>query len=149
MMPSSKPALLILNAVSKAHRDQIAAHFDVHYAPKPADFEPAIAAAGDRIEVVLSTGSVGMTAAHIDALPRLKLIHALGVGYENIDIHHAKQRGIATSNGAGMNATCVADHTMALILAMIRNVPQFDQQMRQGQWRSAALPLPTSGVRHH
>lgn len=145
-MPSSKPAVLILNPVSEAHRNQIAEHFEVHFAPTPEQLEQTIAAVGDRIEIAMSIGSIGITAAQIDALPNLKLVHALGVGYEKIDVTHAKQRGIATSNGAGTNDTCVADHTMALILAVIRNVPQLDQLTRKGFWRTdIPWPLHVSG----
>jgi len=145
-MPSPKPALIIFNPVSQAHREQIAEHFEVLYAPTPELAAETIAAAADRIEVALSIGSIGLTAAQIDALPKLKLAHALGVGYEKIDVAHAKKRGIATSNGAGTNDTCVADHTMALILAMIRNVPQLDQLTRKGFWRTEIpWPLHVSG----
>jgi lactate dehydrogenase-like 2-hydroxyacid dehydrogenase len=65
------------------------------------------------------------------------------VGFENIDIAHARQRGLALANGAGTNDDCVADHAFALLLAVVRNVPQLDAQCRQGLWRDA-LPLPAS-----
>jgi len=145
-MSSAKPALLIATQLSESYRNQIAEHFDVLFAPQPEQLAQTIAAEGDRIEVVISIGTVGFTAAQIDALPKLKRVHALGVGYEKIDVAHAKQRGLATSNGAGTNDTCVADHTMALILAVIRNIPQLDQLTRKGFWRTdIPQPLHVSG----
>ena len=49
-----------------------------------------IASDGPRIRAVLTIGTIGLTAAEIDAMPALELVCALGVGYENIDVEHAR-----------------------------------------------------------
>jgi D-3-phosphoglycerate dehydrogenase / 2-oxoglutarate reductase len=139
-MTPPAPVLLILNPMADAHRDAIAAVYDVIYAPDPAQRAAAIARDGARIEAVLTIGSIGLTAAEIDAMPRLSLVCALGAGYENIAVAHARSRGIVVANGAGTNDDCVADHAMALLLAAVRAIPQFDRACRAGVWRSE---LPT------
>jgi D-3-phosphoglycerate dehydrogenase len=139
-MTSPAPVLLILNPMADAHRDAIAAVYDVIYAPGSTPRAEAIARDGARIEAVLTIGSIGLTAAEIDAMPRLSLVCALGAGYENIAVAHAKSRGIVVANGAGTNDDCVADHAMALLLAAVRAIPQFDRACRAGVWRSE---LPT------
>jgi len=142
-MPSLRPKLLVLNYMADVHQAMITPFFDLIYAPT-ADLRAAhVAADGPAIQVVLTIGSVGLTAAEMDAMPALQLVCALGVGFENIDLAHARARGLVLANGAGTNDDCVADHAMALLLAVVRNVPKLDQQCRQGLWRDA-LPLPAS-----
>lgn len=125
------------------HQALLAPHFEVVYAPTAALRAAHVASDGAAIRVVLTIGSVGLTAAEMDALPALEIVCALGVGFENIDIAHARARGLALANGAGTNDDCVADHAFALLLAVVRNVPRLDAQCRQGLWRDV-LPLPAS-----
>jgi len=139
-MTAHKPLLLVLNPLSQAHRDAIAEHHDLVYAPDAAQRSAAVAAHGAAVDAVLTIGSIGLRADEIDAMPRLSLVCALGAGYENVAIDHAKARGIVVANGAGTNDDCVADHAMALLLAAVRAVPRFDRACRDGVWRDA---LPT------
>ena len=77
----------------------------------------------------------------MDALLQLQLVCALGAGYENIDLAHARGCGIALANGAGTNDDCVADHAFGLLIATVRGIVQLDARTREGVWRTA-LPLP-------
>jgi len=140
-MPSSLPLLIIMNPVTQADRDQIAQHFEVIFAPTPEQYAPAVAAHAARVDIVMTIGAIGLTAAQIDALPNLKMIYSMGAGYEKIDLAHARLRGVKVANGAGTNDTCVADHAMGLMIAIIRGIPRLDQLTRQGVWRTQ-LPLP-------
>lgn len=140
-MQPSKPLLIIMNPVTQADRDQIAQHFEVIFAPTPEQYEQAVAEHAPRVDIVMTIGAIGLTAAQIDALPNLKLVYSMGAGYEKIDIAHAKQRGVQVANGAGTNDSCVADHAMGLMIAIIRGIPRLDQLTRQGVWRTQ-LPLP-------
>lgn len=136
-----KPVLLALMFLSEEHRAQMAQVFEVIYAPDAAQAADAIAAHGERIGVVLTIGATGLSESQIDALPRVSLICALGAGYENIAVAHAKARGIVVANGAGTNDDCVADHAFGLLIAAVRGIPKLDVATRQGVWRTA-LPLP-------
>jgi lactate dehydrogenase-like 2-hydroxyacid dehydrogenase len=139
-MAGMKPLLLILNPTSPEALATIAQRFETLYAPDDARRAAAIAERGAALQAVLTIGSTGLTAAEIDAMPRLTLICVLGAGHENVDVVHAKARGIVVANGAGTNDDCVADHAMALLLASVRAVPQFDRACRAGVWRTA-LPV--------
>ncbi len=139
-MAGMKPSLLVLTPLSPAALDEIAAHFDAVYAPDDARRAAAIAEPGADFRAVLTIGSTGLTAAEIDALPRLEIVCVLGAGYENVDVARARARGIVVATGAGTNDDCVADHAMALLLAAVRGVPQFDRACRAGVWRTA-LPV--------
>lgn len=140
-MPLPKPLLIIMNPVTQSDRDQIAGHFDVIFAPTPEQYAPAVADHAARVEVVMTIGAIGFTADQIDALPNLKMVYSMGAGYEKIDLDHARRRGIKVANGAGTNDSCVADHAMGLMIAVIRGIPRLDQLTRQGVWRTQ-LPLP-------
>jgi len=137
---SAPPVLLVLNPMSEAHRDAIGATYELVYAPDATQRAAAIAREGARAAAVLTIGSIGLSAAEIDAMPALSLVCALGAGYENIAVDHAKSRGIVVANGANTNDDCVADHAMALLLAAVRAIPQLDRACRAGIWRTE---LPT------
>ena len=135
-----KPVLLVLIALSDESVALLNARFTLHYAPGAARRAAAVEAHGPLVDVVLTTGTEGLRADEVDAMPRLSLVCALGAGYENLPLDHARARGIALANGAGTNDDCVADHAMALLLAVVRAVPQQDRACRDGVWRDA---LPT------
>lgn len=80
-------------------------------------------------------GAGPITAAHLDAAPRLQLIARYGVGVDAVDRSEAARRGIAVTNTPGANSGAVADHTLALILAALRRVTAGDRRVRRGDWR--------------
>ena len=90
---------------------------------------------------MLTIGSIGLSAAQMQRMPALRLVCALGAGYENIDVAHAQAHGIAVGNGAGTNDDCVADHAMGLLIASVRGLVRLDRATRDGVWRTA-MPLP-------
>lgn len=135
-----KPSLLILIRLNDTSRASIANTFDATYAPDQASRATAIAKRGGDFQAVLTNGTTGLTSAEIDQMKQLELVSALGAGYENIAVDHARARDIMLVNGAGTNADCVADHAFALLLAVVRDVPQLDGATRQGAWRDT-LPM--------
>ena len=64
----------------------------------------------------------------------LKLIANYGAGVDHIDVHTARQRGILVSNTPGVLTDDTADMTMALILAVLRRIPEGLAEMQAGQW---------------
>ena len=133
-------ALLLITHLSPAHRAQIAQHFDVLYAPTPAEREAALSAHGARIRAVLTIGALELPTADVARMPALSLVCCLGAGYERLDLADLKQRQVVVANGAGTNDRCVADHAMALMLAIMRNVRVMDRACRAGQWRTGMQP---------
>ena len=139
-----QPALLVLNFNTEAHLRQMAQafpSFDLLYAPDASQCEATLAEHGARIQAVLTIGSIGLSAAQMQRMPALRLVCALGAGYENIDVAHAQAHGSAVGNGAGTNDDCVADHAMGLLIASVRGLVRLDRATRDGVWRTA-MPLP-------
>jgi hypothetical protein len=139
----SRPLLLLLVALAEDFKALLHERFELIDAPTAALRAAAIAARGAEIELVLTNGATGLRADEMDAMPRLRLAAAQGAGYETLDVAAAKARGIAVCNGAGTNDSCVADHTLALLLASVRALPQQDRALRAGAWRDE-LPLRPS-----
>ncbi len=68
----------------------------------------------------------------IDAAPRLKLVQKIGVGVNTIDLERARARNIAVCNMPGTNSRAVAEHTLGLMLAVLRQIRRFDGDTRSG-----------------
>ncbi|MDN4543805.1 2-hydroxyacid dehydrogenase [Pseudomonas sp. C32] len=114
--------------------------FHLILAPTPSERAEAIARHASQIDAVLTRGPLGLYADEIAALPNLKIICVIGAGYEHVDLKAAADRGITVTNGAGVNASSVADHAMALLLALVRDVPRCDAAVRRGEWPKIMRP---------
>ena len=114
--------------------------FELILAPTQALRAQSIAEHGARINAVLTRGPLGLFADEMAALPQLEIICVIGAGYEKVDLHAAAQRGIVVTNGAGANAAPVADHAMALLLSLVRDIPRADASVRRGEWRKLTRP---------
>jgi D-3-phosphoglycerate dehydrogenase len=88
----------------------------------------------DAEAVINIRASSRFTKSLFGACPRLRLISVWGTGTDNIDLEAASRHGVTVCNTAGVNASAVAEHTLALILAVARRIPQNDRQMREGGW---------------
>ena len=75
-----------------------------------------------------------VTAALIDAAPRMRVIARAGTGVDNVDVSAASARGIVVMNAPGANSVSVAELAMALILSLARHVPAADAAMKQARW---------------
>ena len=62
----------------------------------------------------------------------LKLIVRFGAGYDTVDLMSATEFGIAVANAPGANASAVAEHTLALMMSVLRNVTRYDRELRAG-----------------
>jgi D-3-phosphoglycerate dehydrogenase / 2-oxoglutarate reductase len=71
--------------------------------------------------------------------PELRVVGRAGVGVDNIDLIAATERGVAVLNAPAGNTVSAAELTMALVLAMVRKVPEADASMRRGEWARSKL----------
>ncbi|HEY1403421.1 MAG TPA: hydroxyacid dehydrogenase, partial [Pyrinomonadaceae bacterium] len=75
-----------------------------------------------------------VTAAVMDEAVRLRAIGRAGVGVDNIDVPAATSRGIIVMNAPDGNTMTTAEHTLALLLALARRVPQAHASLQDGKW---------------
>ncbi len=83
--------------------------------------------------LILRSGTK-VTADVIEAADRLKIIGRAGVGVENIDVDAASQRGIVVMNTPGGNNVTTGEHTISLMMALARHIPQAVASVKSGKW---------------
>ncbi|HEY5976759.1 MAG TPA: phosphoglycerate dehydrogenase [Solirubrobacterales bacterium] len=107
-------------------------NFDVELGLDMSDEELREAIGG--YDAILIRSATKMTADLIDAGQRLKVIGRAGTGVDNVDIPAATRRGVIVANAPESNSVAAAEHTLALMLSLCRNVPQAHGSLTGGQW---------------
>ena len=92
------------------------------------------------IGAVVSTDP--FTAAVIAGAPDLRVISRVGVGYDSIDVDAASAAGVQIATTPGGNERVVADHTLALVLALLRRVTELERDVRNGGWNRTGRFMP-------
>jgi len=108
------------------------AEFTVDVSLKLSEAE-IIAIAGEYQAMVVRS-ETKITKGILEAAGQLKVIGRAGVGVDNIDVDYATKKGVLVINAPDGNTISACEHTMALMLALARFVPQADQSLRQHQW---------------
>ena len=98
--------------------------------------EEAVEAASQAISIVVRSHS-RITAEVLDLMPELKAVGRPGAGVENVDVDAAAARGVEIINVPGGNAPAVAEHTLALMLALSRKLFLVAPALREGEWLKA------------
>ncbi len=129
--------ILVLDGLHPAGLDLLRREprFDVaeRRALSPADLPAAVADA----DALLVRSATKVTDAVMAAAPRLKVIGRPGAGVDNIDTEAAARRGIVVLSTPGANAEATAEHTIALLFALARHVPQAFASLQAGRWERA------------
>jgi D-3-phosphoglycerate dehydrogenase / 2-oxoglutarate reductase len=90
-------------------------------------------------DALIVRSAVDVNAQIMRAAQKLRVIGRAGVGVDNIDLEAATKAGIAVMNTPGANAVAVAEHTLALMLALARHIPRADSTTRAGKWEKKSL----------
>src|SRR5271157_3126050 len=90
-------------------------------------------------DALLVRSAVQVNAAVLEKAPKLRVIGRAGVGVDNVDLDAATEAGVLVMNTPGGNAVSVAEHTLALMLAMARRIPQASASTRAGKWEKKKL----------
>jgi D-3-phosphoglycerate dehydrogenase / 2-oxoglutarate reductase len=88
-------------------------------------------------DAILIRSATQMTPELIELADNLKVIGRAGTGVDNVDIPAATRRGIIVANAPESNSVAAAEHTLALALALFRNVPQAHRSLVEGRWDRA------------
>ncbi len=140
----SKPDLLLPGAYPAWDLEALAETFALHRLWEAADTQAFLRDIGPRVRAVATRGDLGANAALMNALPALEIIACYGVGTDAIDLGLARSRGIAVTNTPDVLTNDVADMALALILAVLRRIPQGDAWVRSGEWAKGSMPLVSS-----
>jgi D-3-phosphoglycerate dehydrogenase / 2-oxoglutarate reductase len=136
---SDRRRVLVRETIADAGVKLLRAHFDVDV-----DADSELAEVIDRYDGIVIRSATKLTADLIERAGRLKVIGRAGVGVDNVDVGAATRRGIVVANAPDSTVVSAAEHTVGLLLALSRNIPQAHAALKQGRWersRWAGLEL--------
>ncbi|MBI2460211.1 MAG: phosphoglycerate dehydrogenase [Candidatus Rokubacteria bacterium] len=123
-----------------AHRRLAALGEVIIYGERGAEVEAELIRRIGDAEVVLNIRAYArFTEAVFGACPRLRLISIWGTGVDNVDLAAAARHGVTVTNTPEVNADAVAEHALALMLALARRVPAMDRAVKAGEWPRGLL----------
>jgi D-3-phosphoglycerate dehydrogenase len=128
----ARAKVLVKEKIGDSGIDLLREHFDVDLGIDWSD-EQFLERIGEYDGIVIRSATK-MTAELIEKATNLKAIGRAGVGVDNVDVAAATKRGIVVANAPESNVVTAAEHTMALLLALARNVPQAYASLIEGRW---------------
>jgi D-3-phosphoglycerate dehydrogenase / 2-oxoglutarate reductase len=108
-------------------RHDVDVDFDADLGSRIADYDALIVRSATKV-----------TADVIDRADRLRVIGRAGVGVDNVDLAAATRRGIVVANAPESTVVSAAEHTIGLLVALVRNIPQAHAALKQGRWERRA-----------
>jgi D-3-phosphoglycerate dehydrogenase / 2-oxoglutarate reductase len=126
------PRVLVKEKIAEAGVEMLRADFDVELG---LDWDlPELERRIADFDAILIRSATKMTAELIARADRLKVIGRAGTGVDNVDMAAATKRGIIVANAPESNSIAAAEHTLALALALCRNIPQAHASLVAGEW---------------
>jgi len=129
------PKILVADPLAEDGLDRLRRAGEVTVVSKLA--EPDLVERIPAFDALVVRSETRVTAPIIEAGARLRVIGRAGVGVDNIDVAAATRRGILVVNAPRGNIVAAAEHTMALLFALARWVPQADASVKRGEWTRA------------
>ena len=142
----NKLRVLVREPIAEAGVDYLRERFDVDV-DSNGDLSAKI---GDYDGIVIRSATK-LTADVLKHADRLKVIGRAGVGVDNVDVEAATRHGIVVANAPESTVTSAAEHTIGLLVALARNIPQAHAALKQGRWERSTwggieLEAKTLGV---
>ncbi len=125
----SRAKVLVREKIADAGIDLLRERFDVDV-----DSNGDLAGKIGDYDAIVIRSATKLTADLIERAERLKVIGRAGVGVDNVDVEAATRRGIVVANAPESTVTSAAEHTIGLLVALARNIPQAHAALKQGRW---------------
>jgi len=126
---SDRPRILVREPIAEPGLELLRGRFDV-----VEDGESDLASIIGDFDAIVIRSATTLDAELIERASRLKVIGRAGVGVDNVDVDAATRRGIVVANAPDSTVVSAAEHTIALLLALARNVPQAHAALKTGSW---------------
>jgi phosphoglycerate dehydrogenase-like enzyme len=131
VIPDDEPPVM---AQSQAYRKLLEqSHVDYHDS-LPGSEEVLIERIAGAEIVINIRSSTSFSETVFRRAPNLRLLSLWGTGTDNVDLGAAARHGVTVTNTPGVSAFSVAEHALALLLAVARRIPRVDAEVRQGRW---------------
>lgn len=121
--------VLVREKIAQPGIELLRSRFDVDV-----DGESDLAQRIGEYDAIVIRSATKLTAELIDRADRLKVIGRAGVGVDNVDVEAATRRGIVVANAPESTVVSAAEHTIGLLLALARGIPQAHARLKQGRW---------------
>lgn len=128
-----KQSILMLRPTTESELAEFSTLYNMFYCPKTKGLENLTREQIQSIRGVVTNASAGIKNEIIDMLPALEIISFLSAGYESIDIEYARSKKLTVTHGRGTNDFSVADHAMAIMLCLARDIVACDRATRADQ----------------
>jgi D-3-phosphoglycerate dehydrogenase / 2-oxoglutarate reductase len=128
-----EPVVLVAEELSPAGIALLESSFDVRFTDG-ADRGKLLPALADA-DAVIVRSATNIDAEALARAPKLRVVARAGVGLDNIDVDAATKAGVMVVNAPASNIVSAAEHAIALLLALARNVPQAMTSLKDGQWK--------------
>ena len=138
---NERPLLLQVGPLLPALQEALNSRHEVLRLWEALDQAALLAARGQDVVALVTSGVHGATRELMSALPGLQAVFSFGVGYDSIDIAAARDLGVVVSNTPGVLDDCVADTAFALLIDVARGISAADRFVRRGDWRQGKFPL--------
>ena len=130
--PEPAPKVLVRERIADAGIELLRRRFDVDV-----DSDGDLAERIGEYDAIIVRSATQITRELIERAGRLKVIGRAGVGVDNVDLAAASERGIIVANAPQSTVVSAAEHTLALLLALSRNIPQAHAALKAGRWDRA------------
>jgi D-3-phosphoglycerate dehydrogenase / 2-oxoglutarate reductase len=125
--------VLVREPIAEAGVALLKERFDVDL-----DYDGDLAERIGEYDGIVVRSKTKLTADLIERAERLRVIGRAGVGVDNVDVEAATRRGIVVANAPESTVVSAAEHTIGLLLALSRNIPQAHASLKQGRWDRAS-----------
>jgi D-3-phosphoglycerate dehydrogenase len=125
--------VLVREEIAEAGVDLLRSRFDVDL-----DGESSLEEIIGGYDAIVVRSATKLTADLIERAARLKVIGRAGVGVDNVDVEAATRRGIVVANAPESTVVSAAEHTIGLLVALARNIPQAHAALKQGRWERSS-----------
>jgi hydroxypyruvate reductase len=143
-MSANPTCVLQLGRLHPTVEQGLASGFNTVKVPAPAaDALPLDEATAAQVEALVTSAAMGLPAAWLAALPRLRVVSSFGVGTDRLPLEACQARGIQVGYTPDVLNDCVADTAMAGLLAAARQVCAADRFVREGRWLNGPFALTT------
>ncbi len=126
--------VLVCDNISEKGIEIFKQYPDIEVDVKLKQSEEEICAIVNQYQAIIVRSQTKITKKIIEHAQQLKVIGRAGVGIDNIDVEAATQKGVVVVNTPDGNTIAACEHTMAMMLALSRHIPQADRSLHQGQW---------------
>jgi D-3-phosphoglycerate dehydrogenase len=128
--------VLVVDAIAPEGLDWLRARgFEVEELIKPS--REALRARLAEAEALITRSGTAVTAAVLEHAPRLRFVGRAGVGVDNVDVEACSRRGIVVANAPYGNVVSAAEHTIGMLLALVRRIPEAHARLKALEWDRA------------